>query len=74
MAPAPLPANTGPDLSLVPSVNLSRNSVPLEDVVFDTFDGGFVRLSDAKFLQIEELRDVIKPICAPGYGDIDALP
>ena len=74
MAPAPLPANTGPDLSLVPSVNLSRNSVPLEDVVFDTFDGGFVRLSDAEFLQIEELRDVIKPIYAPGYGDIDALP
>lgn len=41
--------------------------MPLEDVVFDTFNGSFVRLSDATPQLIERLRDVIRPIHEPQY-------
>ena len=62
------------DLDSVPVVDVSVHSVPLEDVVFDTFDGGFVRLSSAPDDLIETLRDLIRPIYNPGYGEPEALP
>lgn len=48
--------------------------MPLEDVVFDTFDGGFARLSDAAPPLIRDLRDRIAPVYAPVYGGPDSLP
>ena len=63
-----------PDLGAVPKVALSKHSVPLQDVVFDTFTGGFVRLLAASSRTIESLRDAIRPIYQPEYGDADGLP
>ena len=57
------------DLDAVPMVDLSKHSVPVEDVVFDTFDSSFVRLSDASERLMRLLKDAIKPIYNPGYGD-----
>ena len=54
-----------------PEVDTSIASVPLEDVVFDTFRGGFIRLSEATNEQIEALRDRIKPIYEPKYDSVD---
>ena len=62
------------DLSSVPMVDLSKNKVPLEEVVFDTFDSRFVRLNMATQQLIEDLRDVIKPIYNPIYGESSGLP
>ena len=62
------------NLEEVPPVDLTRHSVPLEDVVFDTFRGGFVRLSEAQPSLILRLRDALKPIYNPRYGDTDGLP
>ena len=50
-----------------PPVDTSIHSVPLESVVFDTFDGGFLRLSDATTGDIRFLRDRIRPIYEPRY-------
>ena len=63
---------TGPP----PTVDTSIAGVPVEDVLFDTFRGGFVRLSEASEETIEILRDRIKPIYEPRYdsaGDGDWL-
>ncbi|MCH8186228.1 MAG: DUF3179 domain-containing protein [Chloroflexi bacterium] len=63
---------TGPP----PTVDTSIAGVPVEDVLFDTFRGGFVRLSEASEETIEALRDRIKPIYEPKYdsaGDGDWL-
>ena len=51
----------------VPDVDLSRASVPLEDVVFDTFDGGFTSLADSTEELRTSLRDAIPPLDAPRY-------
>ena len=40
--------------------------------MFDTFDGGFARLSDAPAELIERLRDAIQPIYQPRYEDASA--
>lgn len=48
-------------------MDTSIHSVPLEDVVFDTFDGGATRLSEATPPLIERLRDAIRPIYQPRY-------
>ena len=48
--------------------------MPLKDVVFDTFDGSFTRLSEASPQLIRNLRDAIRPIYNPEYGDADGLP
>ena len=66
--PSPTPTLALPDLSNVPQANLEVHSVPLEDVVFDTFDGSYVSLSKAAPPLIERLRDAIAPIYAPQYG------
>ena len=50
-----------------PPVDTNIHSVPLEDVVFDTFNGSFVRLSDGTPQLIERFRDVIRPIHEPRY-------
>ena len=62
MPPAP---NVAP-----PLVDRTVHSVPLADVVFDTFRGGYVRLSEATPGTIEALRDAISPIYRPRYGGI----
>ena len=69
--PTPTPTTAPPALFIpnpaeVPMVNLDVHSVPLEDIVFDTFRGGFVRLDEASESLIENLRDAISPICSPG--------
>ena len=67
----PLP----PDSSL-PETDLSQHTVPLEDIHFDTFDGGSVSLARATLEDFEALRDQIPPIEQPVYvdaGDIDIL-
>ena len=51
----------------LPQVDTSIHSVPLGSVVFDTFDGGFLRLSEADSRTIEQLRDFIRPIYLPRY-------
>jgi hypothetical protein len=58
----------------VPPVDLSRTDVPLDAVVFDTFDGGFTPLSEASSDLIEQLGDLIPPIYDPVNGPHDALP
>ena len=50
-----------------PAVDTTIASVPLEKVVFDTFGGPFVPLSEASSGTIETLRDAIKPIYQPRY-------
>ena len=48
--------------------DLSKHSVSLEEVVFDTFDGRFLRLDMVSMRVIRRLRDAIRPIYNPGYG------
>ena len=60
----------------VPMVDNSIHSVPLEDIVFDTFGGSprflpLDRVSDEAILQ---LRDAILPIAEPAYGGPGDLP
>ncbi len=55
-----------------PDVDLSVHSVPLDEVYFDTFDGGSVPLSDSTPELRARLLDVIPPIDRPVYGDVSA--
>ena len=57
----------------IPNVDLSVTDVRLERVVFDTFDGGFVPLSEASASLIEDLRDALAPIYEPVYGGAGEL-
>lgn len=66
LQPTPSPTAVIPNEYPRP-VDTSIHSVPLESVVFDTFDGGFLRLSDADSRTIEQLRDFIRPIYQPRY-------
>ena len=66
--------STAVDLAQVPDVDVSRRSVPLDEVVFDTFDGRFTRLGDASARLIRSLSDRIRPIYNPVYGDASGLP
>ena len=54
-----------------PRVDTSIAGVPLDQVVFDTFRGGFILLSEASDQVIEALRDVIKPVYQPKYDNVD---
>ncbi len=68
--PAVSPPSTpdrGP--STPPDLDLSLHDVPLEEVYFDTFDGGSVRLSDSTSELRAELLDAIPPVDRPVYGD-----
>ncbi len=71
--PSPTAEPVVVDLDAVPAVDLEVHSVPLEEVVFDTFDGGFTRLSDASQRLMRSLRDAIRPIYNPRYGAVDGL-
>ena len=53
-----------------PRLDTSVASVPLEDILFDTFDGGALPLSKASDRDIERLRDRIRPIYVPTYDDV----
>ena len=55
--------------NIPPDVDTSSHSVPLEEVYFDTFDGGSVPLSDSTLDLRAALLDVIPPIDQPVYGD-----
>ena len=56
-------------------VDTSIHSVPLSDILFDTFRGSprYLPLDRASESQILNLRDAIVPIDEPVYGDADAL-
>ena len=51
-----------PPLGVPPALDTSVASVEIEDVVFDTFRGRFVRLNEASDRTVESLRDAILPI------------
>ena len=72
--PTPTPEPIVVGLDSVPVADLTAHSVPLEEVVFDTFDGRFVTLNMASQRLIESLRDAIKPIYNPGYGNANGPP
>ena len=71
--PTRQPASTPPE---VPMVDRSIHSVPLEDILFDTFGGSprFLPLDQASDEDILRLRDAIRPISAPAYGVAEDLP
>ena len=52
-------------------VDTTIASVPLENVVFDTFALGFIRLSEASDSAIEGLRDRIQPVYEPRYDAVE---
>jgi hypothetical protein len=67
------PAATAPERPPVPpDVDQSLHGVPLEEVYFDTFDGGAVPLSDSTPEQRSRLLDAIPPIDRPVYGEVGA--
>ncbi len=55
-----------------PDVDLTIHSVPLNEIYFDTFDGGSVPLSDSTVELRLRLLDAIPPIDQPVYGDASA--
>lgn len=57
----------------IPAVDLTKHSVALEEVYFDTFQptNRAVPLSDADPVLIEQLRDAIPPIHSPAYEKAD---
>jgi len=78
--PAPLPAIQPVDeidLDAVPGVDTSRHSVPLAQIIFDTFRpvNRAVPLTEAEPALIRSLRDAIPPLYAPAFasaGETDA--
>ena len=74
--PVVVPSSTEEDEGTVPSgppprLDTAIASVPLEAIVFDTFRGGFIRLSRASDEDIEGLRDQIKPVYEPRYDPVE---
>ena len=61
--------SAGADRNSVAGIDLSRHSVPLEDVHFDTFDGGSVPLSEIGADRLLSLVDAIPPLDEPRYED-----
>lgn len=59
----------GVDRETVAGIDLSRHSVPLADVHFDTFDGGSVPLSEIDEELVLSLVDAIPPLDEPKYED-----
>jgi hypothetical protein len=63
--------------NIVPDVDRSIHSVPLEDILFDTFgttSALVVPLSEISDELQTDLRDAILPVDVPTYGGLDALP
>ncbi len=61
--------SSGAGRDTVAGIDLSRHSVPLADVHFDTFDGGSVPLSEIGERLVLSLVDAIPPIDEPRYED-----
>lgn len=57
----------------LPQTDLSQHIVPLDDIHFDTFDGGSIPLSDIDPERIGALRDRIPPIEEPLYVGPDGI-
>ena len=53
-----------------PPLDFETRIVDLNKIVFDTFNGGSVRLADASLELIEQLRDAIQPIYTPVYDSV----
>lgn len=53
-----------------PVTDLDTASVPLSEILFDTFNGGSLPLSEASPERIEQLLDAIPPIYDPSYVDV----
>ena len=51
--------------TLFAGVDISRFEVPLEEIIFDTFDGGSVSLTEATETQVLALLNAIPPIVNP---------
>lgn len=78
VTPTDVPAGStgsGPP-RLVPILDRTLHTVPLMDILFDTFGGEpwFVPLDLAAEDILVNLRDVIRPIDGPVYGPANALP
>lgn len=54
----------------VPDLDTTRHDVPLEEIYFDTFDGGSVPLSESTSSLRRRLLDAIPPIDDPVYGGV----
>ena len=72
----PVPVSTGSQPPAAPAgpppeLDTSIASVPLDEVFFDTFRGGFIRLSEASQDDIDRLRDAIEPVYSPEYDDVE---
>jgi hypothetical protein len=59
--------STAPARTTLAGTNLALHSVSLDEVIFDTFDGGSIRLSEAPESEVIALRDAIPPIDRPTY-------
>lgn len=55
------------DAASTPELDRSVAAVSLDEIVFDTFDGGSVPLSEADEELVDRLFDVLAPIDAPDY-------
>ncbi|MEE9298337.1 MAG: DUF3179 domain-containing protein [Acidimicrobiia bacterium] len=71
-APTPGAASVPEDPAPPPDVDLSVHGVPLDEIFFDTFDGGSVPLSDSTPELRSRLLDAIPPIDRPVYGDLSS--
>jgi hypothetical protein len=81
LAPAPTtpPATPVPDITgrpytpsgPPPKLDTGSATVSLDEVVFDTFRGGYIPLSEASDTVIESLRDAIRPIYEPAYESVE---
>lgn len=71
--PEASPAQNGsiPEKTLLAGTNIAKHSVPLEEVVFDTFNGSYIPLSDITETTALQLRDAIAPIANPKYTDVE---
>lgn len=58
----------------VAGTDLTMHAVPLDAVIFDTFDGGPISLSEATEEQVLALRDAIIPIAEPRYAAASTVP
>ncbi len=65
-----LPPRTYTPTGPPPRPDVETANVPLDEVLFDTFQGGFIRLSEASDLAVERLRDAIKPVYEPVYDPV----
>jgi len=67
-----IPESAVEETARPPDIDVRLHSVPLNEVYFDTFDGGSVPLSDSTPELRERLLDVIPPIDRPIYEDLSA--